>query len=437
VQLGIDWIGTGTIKMEAIKEAQSYIENLEKKVKDLEQKLQNVLPSNPSPKPVEKVSGLRVVIKVGTSSLVHRQFGIKLGQVAAIVETVAALRRANHSVLLVTSGAVGTGAHELGIFERPTTISRKQALAAVGQVRLMRELNSMLATSGVSSAQVLLTYGNLSERSQSLNAQNTIEELFKLGVVPVVNENDTVATEELRFGDNDRLSAMVSCLINANMLFLLTDVNGVYTANPNVDKNAKRLEIVPDVQQIRVQVRTDSGPGSEFSTGGMDSKLQAAQIATRGGVRTVIMSAADVRRLAPFVEECQNAANNSIPTASFGTVCVESSHPIKGRKRWIQSLPARGKLYVDKGAAEAMKMRKTLFAAGVTNVEGRFEALEPVDVLSPAPQCELLATGLCNFSSTDLKKIMGKRTEEIAEILGSEAESFAVIDRDNLAWNEL
>jgi glutamate 5-kinase len=422
-------------KMDAIGEAQAYIEALERRVKELEQQKGHGAPP-PSKTPDHlKSPSYRVVIKVGTSSLVHQKNGIKLAQVAAIMETVAALRRANHSVLLVTSGAVGTGAHELGIVERPNTVTRKQALAAVGQVRLMRELNSMLSTLGVSSAQVLLTYGNLSERQQSLNAQNTIEELFRLGVVPVVNENDTVATEEIRFGDNDRLSAMVACLVNAHMLFLLTDVNGLYTANPNVDPNAKRIEIVPDVQAMRSQVRTDSGPGSEFSTGGMESKLQAALIATRGGVRTVIMAAADVRKLPPFVDECMGVpASGAIPTAPFGTVCVESNHPVKGRKRWIQSLPARGKVVLDQGASEAMKMRKTLFAAGVVQVEGKFGVLEPVSVVSQ--KGERLAVGLCNFSSTDLAKIMGKRTEEIAEILGMEAQGLAVIDRDNLAWDE-
>ena len=412
--------------MEALREAQNYVENLERKVKDLEAKLKK---ASVSQNPLELASPLKasskIVIKVGTSSLVHRKDGIKIGQVAALMETVAALRRNNHSVLLVTSGAVGTGAHELGILERPTTISRKQALAAVGQVRLMRELNSMLSTLGVESAQVLLTYGNLSERSQSLNAQNTIEELFRLGVVPVVNENDTVATEELRFGDNDRLSAMVACLIDANVLFLLTDVNGLYDSNPNVNPNAKRIEVVPDVTVIRNQIKTDAGPGSEFSTGGMESKLQAAQIATRGGVKTVIMSATDVRAIPTFVENPSSIA--------IGTVCLPSNNPTKGRKRWIQSLPTRGKIIIDEGATEAMKMRRTLFAAGVVDVVGKFNTLDAVEVLS-RDHGELLALGLCNFSFADLRKIMGKKTEEIKEILGDEAESLAVIDRDNLAW---
>jgi len=349
--------------------------------------------------------------------------------VAQIMESVAALSRAGHSVLVVSSGAVGTGAHEMRIFERPTTMARKQALAAIGQVRLMREFNSMLSTLGVESAQVLLTYENLGEHAQCLNAQNTLEELFNLGVVPVVNENDTVATEELRFGDNDRLSAMCASLLGAHYLFLLTDVDGVYTANPNVDPSAKRLSVVPDVSVLRAQVSTSSGPGSEFSTGGMETKLQAAQIATRGGVRTIVMSAKDVGKIPAYVEACAAGHAHEAP---FGTVCLESSKPLKGRKRWIQSLPPRGKVLVDAGAAEALTLRKSLFAAGVREVVGKFSILEPVSVCAQAQPDVVLAVGLCNYASADLARIMGKRSEEAAVVLGV-AHVDAVIDRGNLS----
>jgi len=350
--------------------------------------------------------------------------------VAQIMESVAALSRAGHSVLVVSSGAVGTGAHEMRIFERPTTMARKQALAAIGQVRLMREFNSMLSTLGVESAQVLLTYENLGEHAQCLNAQNTLEELFNLGVVPVVNENDTVATEELRFGDNDRLSAMCASLLGAHYLFLLTDVDGVYTANPNVDASAKRIDVIPDVGVLRAQINTQSGPGSEFSTGGMESKLEAAHIATRGGVRTIIMCAKDVGKIPAYVEACCEPGANVI--ASFGTVCMAASKPYQGRERWIQSLPPRGKLIIVNGAVESLAMRKSLFSSDVLDVLGKFAALEPVSVCSQAHPDIVLAVGLCNYASADLVRIKGKTHDEcVAE--GEVAQADVVFDRTNLA----
>ncbi|KAH9259726.1 glutamate 5-kinase [Batrachochytrium salamandrivorans] len=400
--------------MEAILAAKQRMEYLEERVKELEAALASAsVAGTPTPPPAS-APGLRIVIKVGTSSLVDIDEGIKLGHVAAIVETVAKLRRANHQVLLVSSGAVGTGAHELGIKTRPKAIAMKQALAAVGQVRLMRELNSMLATSGISSAQILLTYGNLIERTQYGNAKDTIQELFRLGVVPIVNENDSVATEELRFGDNDRLSAMVACLVNADMLILLTDVNGVYTANPNVDPTARRIEEIQDVVQHRKEIST--GGTSEFSTGGMDSKLEAAQIATKSGVRTVVMLSTDVRKV---VED-----NGLVPTAA-------APHPITGTRRWIHSLPTRGKVLVDAGAAKAMKEYSNLFAAGVKQVEGNFHALDPVAICSLETGL-VLGTGLTNISALDLKSILHKTKQEAVAILGSELALLPVVDRHYL-----
>ena len=270
------------------------------------------------------------MVKIGTSSLVDPGIGIKLSTVAALMEVVARLKKSNHSVLLVTSGAVGTGARELGIQERPTTSHEKQALAAVGQVRLMRELNSMLATLGFQSGQVLLTIGNFQDSLQRENAHHTIIELFKLGVVPIVNENDVVATEKERFGDNDQLSALVSTLIEADMLFLITDVDGLYSANPNIDPNAHRIEMVDDLAGIRAEIHIDDGPGSTFSTGGMGSKLEAVKIAVSGGVRTTIMSAEDIQLIPSFVDKSSSDFSH-VAVPSFGTIFVETTNKGRGK----------------------------------------------------------------------------------------------------------
>jgi glutamate 5-kinase len=268
---------------------------------------------------------LCIVIKIGTSSLVDSTTGIKLGTVATLAEVVASLKRQNHNVLLVTSGAVGIGALTLGITGRPTLIHERQALAAIGQVRLMRELNSMLHTLGLESAQVLLNKGNFHDSEECANALQTIKQLFAFDVVPIVNENDVVSTPTAKFEDNDQLSALVSRLIGADMMFLLTDVNGLYTANPSIDVNAQRIEVVDDLATLRHQVQIDDGPGSRFSTGGMGSKLEAVQLAVSAGVRAVIMSAPGLQMIPPFVERTRTDGNH-VTVPSFGTVFVEESN---------------------------------------------------------------------------------------------------------------
>lgn len=429
--------------MDAIEPLRVYVKGLEDKIKQLESSssnpptshLVNLTSSNTPPPSSHQAK--RIVIKVGTSSLVDKEMGIRVAQVALLLESVAKLRKSGYSVLLVTSGAVGTGAHVMKVKERPKSLATKQAFAAIGQVRLMRELNSLLSTLGVESAQVLLSYANLGELLQSINARNTIDELLRLGVVPVVNENDTVATEELRFGDNDRLSAMVANLIDADLLFLLTDVDGLYTANPNTDPNAKRIHLVSDLDHTRAQIKTELGPGSEFSTGGMDSKLQAAQIATRGGVRTIIMAARDVSKIPDFAKaSLSSATGKPVLAEGFGTVFMEHPHPTRGRKRWILTLPPRGRILVDQGAANALMMKKSLFAAGVVAVEGKFNILEPVRVCDKNAPDVTIGVGLPNFSSADLVQIMGKRSDEIRSILGAAADQFeaVVVDRGNMAW---
>lgn len=450
--------------MEAIIKAQEYLESLENEVKELRDRnhqrsssysdLGNGtsprhIPPMPTPAPPMLAltasnsyaslhsaataspadTGLRIVLKVGTSSLVNARTGIKLSMVAGIMETVADLKRAGHSVILVMSGAVGTGAHEMGIYERPTSIAMKQALSSVGQVRLMRELNSMLSTLGFHSAQILLTYGNLIERSQYINARNTIEELLNLGVVPIVNENDTVTnTEELRFGDNDRLSAIVACLIDAHALILLTDVNGVYTANPNVDPKARRIPIIANVEANRERIKT--GGTSEFSTGGMDSKLQAAQIASKNGMRTLVMCSADVRKLTDDTLRSVEQGKE----LDFGTVFLPSATPIKGIKQWIVSLPDKGTLVLTPERCKRFmeKEKYNIVGKDVVDMEGVFSPLDSVVVVSSDAPDVVLANVLVNLSSDEIELIKGKSADEMITILGPDHGRTAVVDRQNI-----
>jgi len=391
----------------------------------------------------------RVVLKIGTASLVN-EHGLKIGQVATILDVVAELKRADLDVLLVCSGAVGTGSQVLSIRERPTSRPKIRALAAVGQARLIRELNHVLAAVGVESAQILLSFANLGEYEQSLNAQNTINELFAMNVVPIVNENDTTALEHARFGDNDRLAAMVATVIDADFLFLLTDVNGVFTADPRRDPTATRIELITNVDEVRAKIRTDTGAGTSFSTGGMDSKLVAAQIATRAGVRTVVMRAADVRGIPDYLARqlavvdaaaAQAGAGAALVVAAapFGTVFVEQRRKQHARKKWLQTLPPKGKILVDEGAARAMRTRKTLFAAGVRAIVGKFAAGDPVHVCAERAPDVVLAVGFPNYNHSELARIAGKRSTEIPAILGAQhvanaSELGAVVDRENLAW---
>ena len=389
----------------------------------------------------------RVVLKIGTASLVN-EHGLKIGQVATILDVVAELKRADLDVLLVCSGAVGTGSQVLSIRERPTSRPKIRALAAVGQARLIRELNHVLAAVGVESAQILLSFANLGEYEQSLNAQNTINELFAMNVVPIVNENDTTAVEHARFGDNDRLAAMVATVIDADFLFLLTDVNGVFTADPRRDPTATRIELITNVDEVRARIRTDTGAGTSFSTGGMDSKLVAAQISTRAGVRTVVMRAADVRGIPEYLAKQAVVADGASAGAGaplapapapFGTVFVEQRRKQHARKKWLQTLPPKGKILVDEGAAKAMRSRKTLFAAGVRAIVGKFATGDPVHVCAERAPDVVLAVGFPNYNHSELARIAGKRSEEITAILGAEfvanaSEPGAVVDRENLAW---
>lgn len=361
-----------------------------------------------------------LVIKIGTSSLT-RDGQLALSAIASLVETIARLRGRGDRVVLVSSGAVGVGCARLNLSERPQRIALKQAVAAVGQGRLVRIYDDLFTSLGQPIAQVLLTRRDLMERSSYINAKNTFEELLQLGVVPIVNENDTVAVEELqlKFGDNDTLSALVASLIEADWLFLLTDVDRLYSADPRANPDAQPISLVSAEQLAQLQVDAGS-KGSQWGTGGMATKLAAARIATSAGVRVAIAHGKQPENLEKILQG-----------DAIGTQFEPQPRPENARKRWIAyGLIATGKLYLDPGAVQAIcQGGKSLLAAGITRVEGEFQASDAVVLCDP--QGLEIARGLVNYTSAEIRQIQGQHSDRIPAILGY-AGAETVVHRDNL-----
>jgi glutamate 5-kinase len=296
----------------------------------------------------------------------------------------------------------------------------KQAVAAVGQGRLMRIYDDLFSALNQPIAQVLLTRSDLAQRSRYVNSYRTFRQLLQLGVIPIVNENDTVAVEELRFGDNDTLSALVASLIGAQWLFLLTDVDRLYSADPRSNPDAQPIISIDRLADIQALKAGAGGQGSAWGTGGMLTKLEAAQIATAAGVRTVITDG----------RQPQNIVT-ALAGKEIGTQFAPSPHPGRARKRWIAAgLAPTGRLYLDQGASRAiLRGGKSLLPAGITHIEGDFEAQDAV-VLCNATG-EDIARGIVNYNTEDLKLILGHRSENIPGILGY-AGADTVVHRDNL-----
>lgn len=365
--------------------------------------------------------GKKIVIKIGTSSLTQPETSqLALSTIATLTETICDLRRVGHQVILVSSGAVGVGCARLGLTERPKAIALKQAVAAVGQGRLMRIYDDLFTTLQQAIAQVLLTRADLVERNRYLNVYNTFKELLTLGVIPIVNENDTVAIEELKFGDNDTLSALVASLVEADWLFLLTDVDSLYSADPRIVADAKPISLVNSIDELtKLQIKT-GGQGSQWGTGGMMTKISAARIAIAAGVRTVITNGRFPRNIAKI-----------IAGEPIGTHFTPQPEPTSARKRWIAyGLIPEGQIYLDQGAIEAITQGgKSLLAAGIKSISGEFDTQQAVQICNS--NGEEIARGLVNYNSQELHQICGCHSREIPDILGY-AGADTVIHRDNL-----
>lgn len=417
---------------------------------------------------------LTIVIKLGTSSIVDEKTHEPLLSILTlIVETAAQLRQNGHRVVIVSSGAIGVGLRRMDVNKRPKGLSKLQALAAIGQCRLMSLWDELFGHLRQPIAQVLLTRNDIQDRTRYLNAQNTVNELMDMGVIPIVNENDTLAVAEIKFGDNDTLSAIAAAMIHADYLFLMTDVDCLYDSNPRANPDAKPIEVVEDISALHADVST---AGSALGTGGMSTKIVAAKIATSAGVTTVITRSSNPGNIAQILRHCQ--ANKSPCSSSPSSVAGDSAdqdevlslststphltdcsktplhtrflpslHPIRDRHFWLlHGLASHGTIFIDQGAYKALVDKAGLLPVGVVDVEGSFRHLEAVKLAvvdrSTTPNSEgKMWTGtpvevgrcLVNYAAPEVARIKGHKSADIKDLLGY-ADSEHVAHRNHVCF---
>jgi glutamate 5-kinase len=357
-----------------------------------------------------------LVIKIGSSLLIDADDRLNRRWLDSLADDIAALRADGRQVIVVSSGAVALGAKSLGIDRGRARLESLQACAAAGQVQLVHAYQEALGRHDIAAAQVLLTPDDTEVKRRFLNARGTLEKLLEHGVVPVVNENDTVATDELRYGDNDRLAARVAQTVMADLLVLLSDVDGFYDADPRANETATFFEVVDAISEEHLRMAGDSASG--VGSGGMNTKLQAAQIATHAGCATIIASGAEehpVRRL------FDGARHTLFPT---------TASPAAARKQWLAGmLQVSGTLQLDDGAVDALAAGKSLLPVGVTAVKGTFGRGDAVNLIDG--QGAELGRGLAAYSNTEARAIMGRRSADIEEILGYRGRS-VLVHRDDM-----
>lgn len=360
----------------------------------------------------------RIVIKIGSRILTGEEGDLNRDWMSALASQVAELRREGREVIIVSSGAVAAGRGLLGFSDRPVTIPQKQAAAAVGQTRLMREYEEAFFSIDCRVAQILLTREDLADRQRFLNARTTLETLLGLGIVPIINENDTVAVEEIKFGDNDNLSALVTNLVDAGLLVILTDIDGFYDADPRQKPDAR---LIPLVRSITKEMELAAGgSGSSVGTGGMATKLAAAKKAGRSGAATLILNGSDPQIISRLFsgEEC-------------GTLFLPAATSLTSRKHWIAfTIRPQGRVFVDAGAAMVLRQEgRSLLPSGVVRIDGNFERGACVRVCDP--DGNEFARGIVDYSSSETALVMGHKSLEIEEILGYRY-CDEIIHRDNL-----
>ncbi|MBB5703023.1 glutamate 5-kinase [Ochrobactrum daejeonense] len=358
----------------------------------------------------------RIVVKIGSALLVDRASGLKRDWLESLGQDIAALHHAGVEVLVVSSGAIALGRTVLGLPKKALKLEESQAAAAAGQIALAKAYADVLGGHGIRSGQILVTLSDTEERRRYLNARATIETLLKLKAVPVINENDTVATTEIRYGDNDRLAARVATMMSADLLILLSDIDGLYTAPPHKNPDA---EFLPLVENITPQIEAMAGAAaSELSRGGMKTKLDAGKIANAAGTAMIITSGT---RFGPL---------SAIDRGERATLFEAANAPVNAWKTWISgNLEPAGRLTVDAGAARALKSGKSLLPAGVKEIGGDFERGDTVAVLNEDGR--EIARGLIAYDAGDARRIAGHKSDEISAILGYDARA-AMIHRNDL-----
>ncbi len=363
-----------------------------------------------------------VVVKIGTSSLTDAKGNIMKEKINTITEGVAKLKNNGHKIIIVTSGSIAAGFRLLGYNERPKTVTAKQASAAAGQGLLIEEYTRSLNKHGYVAAQVLLTRDDFSDRRRFKNAASTLEILINKGAVPIINENDTVSIEELKFGDNDSLSAHVAAMVHADLLLILTDIDGVYDSNPRENPEAKRIDYIGEItKEIEIIA---GGSGSTLGTGGMKSKIVASKIATSWGVPVLITSSAIPDVIYKAVEE-----------KVAGSYFEPQKRRLNNKRQWMTFYSlSKGSLYVDKGASDALeKDSKSLLPKGILKVSGDFNEGDVVEVYGSGRR--LIGKGIVNFSSLDLDRIKGLSSKEIKDITGHNKTE--AINRSNWIENNI
>ena len=358
----------------------------------------------------------RLVIKIGSALLVDRASGaLRADWLHALALDVVAIKARGTDVVIVSSGSIALGRGVLGLRPDALALEQSQAAAAVGQIRLARAYEEALAPHGLTTAQVLVTLEDSADRRRYLNSRATLEQLLSLGVVPIVNENDTIATDEIRYGDNDRLAAQVAVTIGADQLILLSDVDGFYSANPAEDAGATRYDTIAEITPEIEAMAGDAGSG--LSKGGMKTKLLAAKMATQAGCAMAITDGFVMRPL------------EALEQGAAATWFLAKDDPAAARKHWIAAMKAKGALTLDAGAVAALKGGKSLLPAGVSDVRGPFGRGDPVMIL--APDGGLLGQGLSRYTSDEAGKIKGRHTSDFEDILGYSGRA-VLIHRDDM-----
>lgn len=364
----------------------------------------------------------RLIIKIGSALLVDQNGKLRQSWLRALAADIDDLRKSGIQTIIVSSGAIALGCGRLGLNRSNLTLPQKQACAAAGQSLLTRAYETELARHNMRTAQILLTLQDTENRRRWLNARATVNALLDLNVVPIINENDTVATDEIRYGDNDRLAARAAQMISADTLVLLSDIDGLYSSDPRSDENARHF---PLVERLTAEIMTMGGESNAITglgSGGMTTKLAAAQIATQAGCYMCIM---DGQADAPLTR-LQNGAKN--------TWFKATQNPRDARRQWIAGhLDAKGNIQIDPGAAQALMDGKSLLAAGVTKVTGSFEKGDTIKITGE--DGAELAQGITSYSSSEAQKIIGKRSSDITAVLGFD-NGAALIHRDNLVMSQ-